>query len=121
MKIAVLIHAENAKLLETYLSRIAEKENCTVRKDSERLAIKINSDEIEFLMLEYIEQYKETRLSANIVFYPNEESDRVFILMAYGFNVRNLNTVIPQLPFLEYDEVHFAKVMKDRLKYVVLI
>lgn len=117
MKIVVLVHAENAKLLEAYLDRIAEKENCVARKDSERLAAKINSDEIEFLMLEYIEQYKETSLSANIVFYPEEESDRIFILMAHGFNVRNLNTVISQLPFLEYDEIHFAKVMKDRLKY----
>ena len=118
MKIAVLIHAKNAQLLETYLSRIVEKEDCVVRKEPEGFTVKINSDEIEFLTLEFVEQYNSNiKLWANIVFYPVSESDRIFSLVAYGFNVRNLNTIISQVPFRKYDEAQFVGTMKDKVKY----
>lgn len=116
MKITVLIHAKNAQLLETYLSRVAEVEDCVVRKEPERLTVEINSDVIEFLF-EYFEQYKSTSLSANIVFYPETESDKIFSLVVHSFGVRNLNKVIPQLPFLKYDENRFVGTMKDKVKY----
>ena len=117
MKIAVLVHAKNTQLLETYLSRIAEKEDCIVRKEPEKFTVKINSDEIEFLMLDYVEQYSGTSLSANIVFYPESEGDRVFWLTTHGFGIRNLNTIISQLLFRKYDENQFVGTMKEKVKY----
>ena len=117
MKITVLIHAKNVPLLEDYFGRLSEKEDFGILKEQEILTVYVNSDIIEFLEIENLEQYTSTRLSANIVFYPESESDRVFILVSHGFYVRNLNTVIPQLPYLGYDEVHFVKVMKDKLKF----
>lgn len=118
MKIVVLIHAKNAQLLETYLSRIAEKEDCVVRKEPEGFTVKINSDVIKFLTFEFVEQYSSNiKLWANIVFYPGPESDRIFSLVAHGFNVRNLNTIISQLPFRKYDENMFIGTIKDKLTY----
>lgn len=72
---------------------------------------------IEFLSVENFENYKETAVSANIVFYPETESDRIFGLVVHGFRVGNLNRVIPQLPFLEYNESGFVGMMKDKVKY----
>lgn len=117
MKIIVLIHAKNAEVLETYLSRVAETEDCVVKKKQEKITVYVNYDVIEFLILEDFENYKETAVSANIVFYPETESDRIFGLVVHGFRVGNLNNVIPQLPFLEYNENGFVGMMKDRLKY----
>lgn len=99
------------------LKDILEKEDCVVRKEPERFTVKINSDEIEFLTIEFVEQYNGTSLSANIVFYPESESDKIFGLVTHGFNVRNLNTIIPQLPFRKYDENQFVGTMKDEIKY----
>ena len=118
MKIVVLIHAKNAQLLETYLSKIVEKEDCVVRKEPEGFTVKINSDVIEFLTFEFVEQYSSNiKLWANIVFYPGLESDRIFRLVAHGFNVRNLNTIISQPPFLGYNENSFIGMMKEKVKY----
>ena len=117
MKITVLIHAKNAQVLGTYLSRVAEREDCTVRKASDGFMVNVNADIVEFLVLEDFENYKETAVTANIVFYPETESDRIFGLMAHGFRVGNLNKVIPQLPFIEYNESGFVGMMKDKVKY----
>ena len=118
MKITVLIHKKNAEVLEDYLNRVAGREDFVVQKDRESgYTVKVNSDWIEFLMLEYFEQYDGTSLSANIVFYPETEGDRVFWLTTHGFGIRNLNTVVPQLSYLEYNESGFVDMMKDKLKY----
>ena len=110
MKITVLVHAKNVPLLEDYFGRLSERKDFDILKEQEIFTVYVNSDIIEFLEIENFEQYISTRLSANIVFYPEPES----ILVSHGFYVRNLNTVIPQLP---YDEVHFVRVMKDKLKF----
>lgn len=118
MKITVLIHAKNAKLLENYLDSVVEREDCTIRKQIEKLTVNVNSDIIEFLVVKDFENYKETAVTANIVFYPETESDRIFGLMVHGFRIGNLNKVIPQLPFIEYNESGFVGMMKDRSRYV---
>ena len=118
MKITVLIHAKNAQVLEDYFGRLSEKEYCDIMKEQGIFTVYVNSDIIEFLAIEDFENYKETAVTANIVFYPETESDRIFGLMVHGFRVGNLNKVIPQLPFIEYNESGFVGMMKDRSRYV---
>lgn len=116
MKIVVLIHAKNAQLLEDYFGRLSEKEYCDIMKEQGIFAVYVNSDVIEFLEIGNLERYKGISVSANIVFYPESESDNVFSLAVLS-GVRNLNTIIPQLPFLEYNENMFVGTMKEKVKY----
>lgn len=116
MKIVVLLHAKNAQLLEDYFCRLSEREACDIQKEQGIFTVYVNSDVIEFLEIGNLEQYKGMSVSANIVFYPESESDNVFSLAVLcGF--KNINTVIPQLPFLEYDENMFVGTMKEKAKY----
>ena len=117
MKITVLINKKNTRVLDDYLCRVVEKEDYAVKKKIGRITAYINSDIIEFLTLEDFEKYDGTSLSANIVFYPESEGDRVFWLTTHGFGIRNLNTVVPKLGYLEYNENVFVGMMKDSLKH----
>ena len=118
MKITVLIHKKNTRVLDDYLCRVVEKEDYAVKKKIGRITAYINSDIIEFLTIEDFEKYDGTSLSANIVFYPESEGDRVFWLTTHGFGIKNLNTIVPQLSYSEYNENGFVGMIRDRLKYV---
>ena len=117
MKITVLIHKKNAEVLVDYFGMTSEKKDFNIEKKRNKFIVYINSDIIEFLILEDFEKYDGESLSANIVFYPKLEGDRVFWLTTHGFGIRNLNTIVPQLSYLEYNENGFVGMMKDRLKY----
>lgn len=117
MKITVLIHAKNEEVLVDYLGRVAEREDCVIEKEQGRITAYVGFDVIEFLEIEDFEKHDGESLSANIVFYPKSEGDRVFWLTTHGFGVRNLNTIVPQLSYLEYHENVFVNMMRDRLKY----
>lgn len=117
MKITVLIHKKNAEVLIDYFGITSEKKDFNIEKKRGMFTVYINSDIIEFLILEDFEKYDGESLSANIVFYPKSEGDRVFWLTTHGFGIRNLNTIVPQLSYLEYHENVFVDMMKDKLKY----
>lgn len=115
MKITVLIHAKNEEVLVDYFGMTSEKKDFNIEKKRGKFIVYINSDIIEFLTIEDFEKFDRTSLSANIVFYPKLEGDRVFWLTTHGFDIRNINTVVPQLSYLEYNESAFVGMMKDKL------